>query len=511
MFFNFKDFYNNKYGKLNMHDVIIFGDIHTDPGCFQIITKLLPELKSQGYNKLYMEASPGHINEIIKDINHDINHLEAFSDGHVPQKNQRTKKQENVLKTYRLYNNFPEEVIKQVEGKLEFLMGRLEWCKARKAMLEAAVNLGIQPICIDVENTQNYTYAGGTEKRTQHMLDEINKELKKSNNSKSIVTTGFAHVVDTWEVDETNGWKYNRGIIRLIAKNQDININHCFLTYSKDTEQKQRALKDMNLCASEIIQKIKVVDLENQLLPCKLQTLINMGISFTEKEDAAKVNKYRALIPPSLGELRANYFTALAEYIVYLGGKIIDVVHEDLFVEFEISSSILANKERLAKLGLERASLPITLDASQIKKLETKVLGITIETFSNKEILLTFVANNQEIINEFFSDIESHNQKIHPARLSSATSPFSILPEEKNEKEAMLTSNNSLAFHSPSFQKIEKSTLEEEKNNWAQFFNSKIVDPNQKKTSKTNHRVTAEFSPQEIDKIKKEFPGCKLQ
>ncbi len=379
-----------------MHDVIIFGDMHADPACFQVIAKFLPELKTDGYETIYMESSPRSIEEMLKDITDDINHLEAFPDGQVPVKNKRTEKQENVLKNYASYKNFPDQAVNYVRKRLEFLKGegRLEWCNARKTMLETAIKLEMQIICIDVQRPQEYRYAGGIGKRTEHMSDEIRKKLDTCANSRSIFITGFGHIIDTWEDDDIHGWKYNRGIIRMLAKSEDISISHTFLIYSSDTEQKKRALKNINECASKIIQKIKIVNLINQLLPPAWQALIDMCDYLPEeKKDTTKVVQYRATTFPALAKFREEYICALEQYIVDLGGKSVQRVHDRPFVQFEISSCVLDKKERLARLSLERALFQITLNESQIIELKT-VLCVTIEDIPSKGTLLTFVSND---------------------------------------------------------------------------------------------------------------------
>lgn len=271
-----------------MHNVIIFGDIHADPACFKIITDIMPDLKKNGYKTIFMEAIPKGIKDIITHIKIAINHLETFPNNEIPEEGKRTLRQKKLFENYQCYKKFPKLAEMRVNDILTFNAGRLVWLKARKAMLEKVIELEMDVKCIDVKRPADYQYAGGTGERSQHMLKEV---LKGKKDLKSIIITGFLHVVSTREYDDTKGWKYNRGILGELMRSENIYVDHCFLAYSKVSEQKRTAEENIKISASEIIQKIGIVDTRIDSLPNKLQNLINGVIHLTQKSDEENTNR----------------------------------------------------------------------------------------------------------------------------------------------------------------------------------------------------------------------------
>jgi hypothetical protein len=221
-----------------MHEMILFGDIHTDPACYQLITELLPELKREGYESVYMESGERDIKAIIRNLDFEIERLEAFPDGVIPEK--MNPQQEQVLAQYRCDR---KSAVSSIKGIIENSARTLEWCKAKKRMVEVAITLGIQIICVDVHNVLDYRKLGGNGERSQLMFDNIKLNLPKGKDSKSIVITGFSHLIDNWE-ETTEGRDYKQGIIRLVIQEQaTMWINNCFLPYSIDGEVMQAARK----------------------------------------------------------------------------------------------------------------------------------------------------------------------------------------------------------------------------------------------------------------------------
>jgi hypothetical protein len=380
-----------------MHEMILFGDIHTDPTCYKILIKLLPELKHKGYNTVYLENPPKTIKEAIYEIDFDITLLEAFPSGKIPQKSERTNRQENALKGYRCYDNSQDLAVTRAQQELTFIAGRLEAYKAKKDFILACQTQQLTLIFINIPNSGAYTYQlGGVGIRSKYMCDQIKKHQANQAESKSIVIPGFLHIPNTWE-SSNDGWEYNIGILE-IMKNDNLRFNYCFLVHTGDSDEKKNTISSIKMSSPEIIKKIKLADFKDKEIPENFEELIIASNNLPLQEDKFKEKRYRISGKKNLdAKIRETYIKAMTAYLEHLGAKNIQCPEESVFIQFEINSYVLNEKENRERLVLDRELIAAKTLREQIEwKIEITnqapkyiLSAISIE-YTDDGILLTY-------------------------------------------------------------------------------------------------------------------------
>jgi hypothetical protein len=436
-----------------MYEIIIFGDIHSDPVPTLAIINMLPDLKKEGYETLYWEAPAKESeHDFLDRITKTATLLKLFPGDTVPEESKRNEAQTKfIAHEIKTSEAKLEKVIESINKKIKFYKPFSDVIPHRKKLLEEAKKIGIKVVGIDVDNPTKHETEYGLESaglRTRAMRNNIMEDLnKKGESSKSIVFVGFAHVADSWVVD-TKDYKscsYSQGILRLFLTYDKTVRPSCFLLFSRtDTDDYKKAKACLNMSSRSIMAKINMAQLEKNNLQ-EYNTLQRLTTIVSSVKEAKDINV--TLYKVDISNFSKKQKNDVRQYIQDLGGKALPLEKKskNTLLPFEINSIELAINDRRLFLNLTRIKIPL-LHQKRLAELQREISTLTCEPCPSDDlnILLTFRLEEKSVdkINRSIVVAKRAGLNLIPAAV--AIGFFRAFVERNLEEKAIIRKDESM-------------------------------------------------------------------
>jgi hypothetical protein len=364
--------------KKEARELIFFGDKHDDEAPAQILINMLPYLKDNKIDTLFVELRDGvSMNDIIKELEFQVRLVELFPEG-IPNSEQLTKEQ---ILFFQKYSMVTKEIINTiVKDEKAMLSGH----KKMIELIKTAQKYSINVVGVDVQSGKEYINRPyGLKERNEYMLRIIEKTKFK----KGILCLGLLHFINTW----LKPGYYNRSIIELFLTKTDIKIHQpiFYITSSGEGEKKlQTYLTNSDENTKNFFKYMKFDEEKNKEI---LKTIWNQvkNNQFISKKVSSNPVEYFCFLP------NKRTVKDKIEYLEDLGAVNIEQKNDSL-IKFKLHSSDLKKNIREV-LVLDRVKA-VSLTEEGIEYLKNNVAGLCVEINDDDNqmpLLLTFADDSK--------------------------------------------------------------------------------------------------------------------